>query len=226
MPMQNVLERIIDGYTTKNYINKKILALVKYFEKIIHKKGERNIPANVLNDISKSVHLLRNLGYETKIPISKNIQATLFEPQQIHQWVASLTQNAVINNKRIVFNTGKMMDCLGRLEHNPYQDFYMKNAEILLKFIEINRKSSIKSFSTKPRGDQLWLEWCELAIFFCHHAVWTVDLRYLNTALKMNDWSLSFYWFSFSTSLVRKAHLLLALAEQENAFMELCKKCV
>jgi hypothetical protein len=71
----------------------------------------------------------------------------------------------------------------------------------------------------KPDQDTLWLERHAVAVLFCHQAQCSHDLRFLNAALKLNDWAFPYYQKPVSKQ--RLASYVQALNAQEQAIQEL-----
>jgi hypothetical protein len=85
--------------------------------------------------------------------------------------------------------------------------------EKLLKHVEVKREHALQKFTQKIPAEQQWLERCDISILFSHTARRWHDLRFLNTALKMNEWYIN--ELGRTSSDLCAARLLIALAEQE-----------
>jgi hypothetical protein len=85
--------------------------------------------------------------------------------------------------------------------------------EKLLRHVEIKREKSLSKFVRSLSPDQIWIERCDVSILFSRVARRHHDLRFLNAALKMNEWYLRKIGNSRSVEVT--ARFLLALAEQE-----------
>jgi hypothetical protein len=89
--------------------------------------------------------------------------------------------------------------------------------ESLLRHVETRRRAGLRLLSAREGGDP-WMEWLAIAILFARAARRRGDLRFLNAALKINDWA---YPSHRRIRLgPRLARYLLSLAEQETALAE------
>ncbi len=91
--------------------------------------------------------------------------------------------------------------------------------EKILRHVEVKRENSLSKFTQPLSHSQIWLERCDISILFSRTARRHSDLRYLNAALKMNEWYLRKIGKTRSQHI--KARFLLALAEQELSVKEL-----
>ena len=91
--------------------------------------------------------------------------------------------------------------------------------ERLLRHVEVRRQNALRKFSPILSMEAQWLERCDISILFSRFARCRHDLRFLNAALKMNEWYLK-ETRRFNTDAVR-VRLLLALTEQELSAKEL-----
>ena len=67
------------------------------------------------------------------------------------------------------------------------------NLERLLRHVEVKRKEALVAKQDTPDSDTLWLERHAVALLFCHQASRSHDLRFLNAAMKLNDWAFPYY---------------------------------
>ena len=93
------------------------------------------------------------------------------------------------------------------------------NLERLLRHVEVKRKEALIARQDTPDSDTLWLERHAVALLFCHQAIRSHDLRFLNAALKLNDWAFPYY--QRPVSELRLAGYVQALTAQEQATQEL-----
>lgn len=82
--------------------------------------------------------------------------------------------------------------------------------DALLRHVEIRRKRSLQ-LSADQRPSQRWFEVHDSAILLARSARTYMDLRYLNAALKLNDWALPVHRRSVPADLL--ARYLLAVSE-------------
>lgn len=93
-------------------------------------------------------------------------------------------------------------------------------AEQLLRHVEVKRKASLSPGQVCSQSDR-WRQKLAVAIFFCHLALKQKDLRFLNAALKLNDWAFPFFRSRLGTP--RAAVFIASLQCQEQALQELLK---
>ncbi len=91
--------------------------------------------------------------------------------------------------------------------------------ENLLRQVEVKRERSLRKFTREISTDQQKLERCDVSILFSRVARRRRDLRFLNAALKLNEWNM--HEFKDAANDVCTARLLIALAEQEISAKEL-----
>ena len=91
--------------------------------------------------------------------------------------------------------------------------------EKLLRHVEVKREKSLGKFTQSLTPAQAWLERCNVSILFSRAARRHHDLRFLNAALKMNEWYFQKIGNSRSPEITTR--YLLALAEQELSAKEL-----
>lgn len=108
---------------------------------------------------------------------------------------------------------GRYLDALSR--SGTQADAFL---ESLLRHVEVRRQNALGKFSQELPEETQWLERCDISILFSRFARRRRDLRFLNTAFKMNEWYLK---ETRGMSDAVQARLLLALAEQERSAGEL-----
>jgi hypothetical protein len=138
--------------------------------------------------------------------------------QKVDEWVNSLEHGKVINQGIIAVGTGVYLEMLDE-SGEELKSFSKKALESLLRHVEVKRKKSLDTFSQGLSYKDKILEGLAISILFCRTARRHADIRFLNTAFKMNDWV-----FPMVKNEVRGKPLilyLLALTEQEISVMEL-----
>jgi hypothetical protein len=89
-------------------------------------------------------------------------------------------------------------------------------AEQLLLHVEVKRKASLRA-AYSATAMEAWGEKLSIAIFFCHVAQKQNDLRFLNTALKINDWA---YRFFRERMIPPQASIFIASLQEQESSME------
>lgn len=99
------------------------------------------------------------------------------------------------------------------------RDVLAETLEKLLRQVEVKRARALRKFTHAIPPEQQKLERCDISILFSRSARRRGDLRFLNAALKLNEWLLREINHGFSG--ICAARLLIALAEQEISAREL-----
>jgi hypothetical protein len=207
----SLLTRKCAGYLTPSEIKKFVLK--KY-----HLLSENESKAEpIASDLIRVKANLIILGWVDGIKMSVNYKHKK-PSQKVDEWVNSLEHGKVINQGIIAVGTGVYLEMLD--ESGEELKSFSKNAlESLLRHVEVKRKKSLDSFSQSLSYKEKILEGLAISILFCRTARRHADIRFLNTALKMNDWV-----FPMVKNEVSGNPLILylvALTEQEISVMEL-----
>ncbi len=188
--------------------------------------------------IDLNLHLQKNGNFEKEIiEINENLTCLgwteLSESYPIENNIIENNTNSDIQEWFLNFKNGKVIDCgiiaQGAGANLDWLDESNKDPEGLqtiaiesiLKFVEVKRKKTINAFSHDLTRDEKIQEGLRISILFSRASRRHNDLRYLNAALKLNDW-----YFSICRKAVSKKLLvifLLALTEQEISVAEMLK---
>ena len=139
--------------------------------------------------------------------------------REIQNWLNPIEETIVVKRNIVKVGSGKYLDILDRNTDKKQKSSVSRNLERLLRHIEVKRNLSLTHFDEKIDKDQIWLERHSICILFCRAARRHNDLRFLNAALKLND----FYFREYKKRKLsnRRTAFLLALCEQEYTAMEL-----
>jgi len=137
---------------------------------------------------------------------------------EITRWRISFPDNVVINSNVIQSGSGQYLDEIDEIKPPGMDNFLKENLERLLRHVEVKRKDCLREFAPLLLIEQRWLERQDITILFARHARRTGDLRFLNSACKLNDWD--FPHFQKKRSIILLLHYMLSLAEQERTVME------
>jgi hypothetical protein len=205
------LTRKCVGYLTPSEIKKFVLK--KY-----HLISENEPKAeSISSDLTRVKANLIILGWVDGKKMSVN-HKQLKRSQKVDEWVNSLEHGKVINQGIITVGTGVYLEILDE-SGEKLKSFSKKALESLLRHVEVKRKKSLDAFSQSLSYKDKILEGLAISILFCRTARRHADIRFLNTALKMNDW-----FFPMVKNEVSGKPLvlfLIALTEQEISVMEL-----
>ncbi len=172
----------------------------------------------IINERIQLSSCLTDLGWihenETEKPVAGAGSPDSYNIARI--WFEDKQDQKVIQKKIVSAGCGRyltILDSAGQME------LVTRNMEDLLRHVEIHRRNCLRFFSPAIPEEQRWMERLEICILFSRYARGHYDLRFLNAALKMND-----YWFS---GLKKTYNLLIftrycvSLAQQELSVKEL-----
>lgn len=100
----------------------------------------------------------------------------------------------------------------------PVPAWQMEQMEALLRHIEIRRQAGLR-FQPSLSEDERWIEIQKTSLLFTRYAQQQQDYRFLNTALKLNDWTYKYYRNTPLTP--RLLHYLQAVLEAEATLLEM-----
>lgn len=139
--------------------------------------------------------------------------------EQFDDWRQNLPNKRIIDRNGLIPQSGMML--LSILDKpNGDRAFLETELERLLRRVEVKRRTALESAGSGDRQNA-WLEKHAIAILFSRAARTFQDLRFLNAALKLNDWA-----FSSHRRLRAGAHLeryVWSLAEQETSWKVLVR---
>jgi hypothetical protein len=167
--------------------------------------------------------LARRLATEAGVPV--NPSATHLHPadtgsvssDNLRKWLGSLAEGKLTPSKGIAVGIGDILLALLDSDLPEAAAFLQPALESLLRHVETRRKDCLP---LSPEGpvEAAWMEKHAVAILFARASRRRRDLRFLNAAMKMNDWAYPVHRRSpVGPRLVR---YLLALAEQERSASE------
>lgn len=208
------LIRQFDGYLTSAEI--KTFVLKKYYS-IRQKEPKAEL---MLSDLERVKDNLITLGWiegKKVIPNQKQGTNKKISPEAV-EWVNCLEDGKVINQGIVANGTGVNLDLLDECSED-LKGFTAEVLESLLKHVEVKRKKALKTFSQDFSDGNMLLEGAAISILFSRAARRHMDLRFLNAALKINDW----YYPKVRIAVDGKTliYYLLALTEQEISAVEL-----
>ena len=137
---------------------------------------------------------------------------------KVYNWINDLKNGRIIDRGIIAKSAGANLDWLDD-NNKDLNGFKAMALESILRIVEVKRKKIIDSFPREMTVDEKYQEGLMISILLCRASRRHADLRYLNAALKMNDW----YYLIFRSKPLEKSLIcyLLALTEQEISAAEL-----
>lgn len=208
------LSRQLDGCLKPDVIKQFVL---KKYSSIIQNEPSMELSTNILERIKDNLITLGWIEVNKGIHNQKHDQSKILQPGAV-EWVKYLENGRVINQGIIAKGAGDYLDTLDECRPD-LKDFTAEALESLLRYVEVKRKNALNAFSRNVSAENKVLEGLAITILFSRAARRHTDLRFLNAALKMNDW----YFPRLKTAFGGKPllHYLLALTEQEISAMEL-----
>jgi hypothetical protein len=158
-------------------------------------------------------------AFLAKYPSQPEAETGSIDVESARTWLDNLPEDKVLVNGLLVPGSGHMLDWLAVHGDAAAKALVNDNLERLLRHVEVKRKDALVAQQDKPDQDTLWLERHAVAVLFCHQAQCSHDLRFLNAALKLNDWAFPYYQKPVSKQ--RLASYVQALNAQEQAIQEL-----
>ncbi len=212
--LNSFFTRIRDGFIS--FAEIKDFVLIKFSGLNLKEIGDENI----LGELQRLKTNLITLGWIEKtkgVYDKKKIQDKILSLNAI-DWINSLENGRVINHGIIAKDTGVNLDLLDE-SGEDLKGLTSKLIESLLKHVEVKRKKALKAFSQDLSTENIILEGLGISILFSRVARRHNDIRFLNTALKMNDWYYPIINSEHNGKLL--IFYLLALTEQEITVMEM-----
>ena len=140
-------------------------------------------------------------------------------PEDYHAWQIALEKGRVINKGIFKSQSAVILLSMFDSEDKPVSEFLDKNMELLLRHVEVKREQALHRFTEPCSKQASWEERCIVGVLFSAFAEREKDWRFLNGALKLNEWLWKEYHRLFSG--LSPFHLLATLVEQEVVFKEL-----
>lgn len=168
-------------------------------------------------EICRLRHLLGALGWiKADEALHPDHLYTALDLTEAQDWVARLPDGHCLRGGVLVPGIGKFLDRLD--EQGLAAERVDEEAERLLKHIETRRQKSITRFTEEMSARENLKERIDVSIFLSRYARRHSDLRFINTAFKLNEWLVREYRAIKKAGL--EAAFLLALAEQESSAQE------
>ena len=151
-------------------------------------------------------------------PIELKVEKNNIRPEEIHAWQAVL-ENGRVFNKGVIQSqsAGMLLGMLGSADKASL--FLEENMELLLRHVEVKREQALHEYSTPLSKSACWEVRCAVGVLFSAFAEQRQDWRFLNAALKLNEWLWKEYHRPYAA--LSTLPLLASLVEQEAAFREL-----
>ncbi len=134
-------------------------------------------------------------------------------------WMNGLEGKPAIVKGVLAVGAGEHLGTLSQhRDRAGVDDFVWLSLDRILRHVEVKRSACLEKTAPTHSTERVTLERLDTAILFSRVAKRDNDIRFLNAALKLNDWS--FKPCAYGSDDVR-ARYLLSLAEQESAAKEM-----
>ena len=188
----------------------------------LHELAERIHAGNIdpdnqdVQDILNATERLRRLGYSWPAQFD---QASISHTPPAEELLAPITADSPPAVHRGWITSGAGDRLLADLRRDePMPVWQMEQMEALLRHIEVRRRAGLR-FQPSMTEHEHWTEIQKLSLLFTRHAKQQQDYRFLNTALKLNDWS--YKYFRTSRLTPRVLDYLQAVLEAEATLIEM-----
>jgi hypothetical protein len=170
--------------------NHQLLPLITQAVDRLHKQGFPDIPAFA------------------KVPVKKPGEADRDEIGS----AKPVVQKGLIE-RRIVEDLSLAVD-----QERPLSDQQLTHMEVLLRHIEVRRQAALRFEGSRSEKER-WSSAVRISMLFSRYAQQEMDCRFLNTALKLNDWAYRYY--RNRTDQPDNAQYVLAILEAEATLLEM-----
>jgi len=214
--VEKVSNRSHSGEQIKDFVLKKYSWLVDGL-------GDMAEPnkAEIAHDLWQIYEVLFALGWvNTRTNLFNTYRAgKQISPSALLAWKKGLWDGKVIRAGVVKAGAGFYLNQFVLKAKNNQGSFVLDNLESLLKHVETRREHCLEAFDSIVNENSIWLERLNIDLLFARIARRKKDPRFLNAALKLNDWYFSY--FQRKATLPEMVRFLLVLTEQELAFKEL-----
>jgi hypothetical protein len=169
-------------------------------------------------EFSKLSALLVQLGWITLEKVVENDnEYAEDEISDAINWMKRLRNENVIAKGVAATGIGRNLEILDTFDSK--MDWIQIQAQRLLQHVESRRSKSLAKFTEEINASRIFIEKTDVSVFFSRYARRHLDLRFINTAFKLNEWLKADYRRTKGQD--QKICFLIALAEQENSAKEL-----
>ncbi|HAF62666.1 MAG TPA: hypothetical protein DCK95_10125 [Anaerolineaceae bacterium] len=225
--MRNVLLALSDAFSERYLSSETILDFIrKHSHSLVKEVESSNGQFSDTTNPWLFFHLLEMLptiGIVAHYPnLSQPEKVDLVMTEQITTWRETLEDDRIIHKGSLTAGSASML--WGMLHAQTSDDLFLQqNLELILRHVEVKRENALTRYGAALTSAQMWEERCCYALVFSNYALLHQDWRFLNAALKMNEWFWKEYHSLFTVRSV--IPLLTSLAEQEYTFQEMQKCC-
>jgi hypothetical protein len=212
------LDDAVPAATLQQFIADSLVYLMQ-----VYRRDSSDWPDRMRSEFSQSLSNAAELGYGIQGQVPNERAWITFLPIQelVLRRFQELFEQSLLQDGFIQPDTGEVMTAMLLLEPDVVEPETRSWMERLLRHVEVRRKDSLPTHPTHSDQDRQLIRH-DIALCFVTAARRWDDVRFLNAALKLNDWSYrSYRGRAIMPSLSR---YLLALTECELALREVLER--
>jgi hypothetical protein len=200
----------LDGVMPQRRIRQFILRELKFLSRL-----QKKMSSSVANDLLDARYALQGIPEYHALagPVEKVHPVISLE--QARDWFSKLPDGKVLLKGQVATSCGLMLELLDCKENEGDSAKVQSCLESLLRHVEVRRRKALMQFTTSLSSTQKQMEKLDVIVLFARVAMRHQDFRFLNAALKLNDWCFRSILCSIHPEI--RARGLLALAETEQA---------
>ena len=209
-----LLDDSIPADSLLQFISSQLTQLVNDYRKDPSDWSDR-----MISELSSSLSNANDLSLRIEEGVQSERHWTTFLPtgERAMQRFMELSKHGVLHQGRIEPDSAELLTSMLLIEPNSFENEVATWMERLLRHVEVRRKDSLQIHPGGTHSEHALIR-NDMALCFLTASHKWGDLRFLNAALKLNDWAFSSYrGRSESHSLTR---YLLVLTECELALKE------
>jgi hypothetical protein len=213
-----LLDDVIAVDTLQQFIVESLARLAEEF-----RRDPSDWTDRMRSELSQSLSNAAELGFGIKeeFPGERSWTAFLPTQEQALRRLQELSQQGLIQDGFIQPDVGEVLTAMLLLESKVVEPETVSWMERLLRHVEVRRKDSLRTHPTQSDRDRNKVRHDMALCFMTASRRWD-DVRFLNSALKLNDWAFpSYRGKSINPSLTR---YLLALTGCELAVREVVQR--
>ncbi len=140
------------------------------------------------------------------------------------RWLTQLPNQQLVNRGVVQRDAGARLESVDAAAFAGRQVSPSDALEAMLRHVELRRNACLREFDPPLYSQQdIWLQRHDVSILLSRHARRAQDIRFLNAALKLNDWAIGQRGQQVHPLI--GARLVLALAEQEYSILDWSRPC-
>jgi len=206
-------ERLLDDSVAPSELQKFLQTTILELNNLLENHPDK-FPAAMIPELARVTKAADVLGLS--VPETHHLEEGSFvdnlSMEEISIWKESLPDGGVLTKQGLVHQTGIMLVRLLATQDSSNDSFVHGSLERLLRHVEVRRKACLQPHPPLSWSEK-WIEKHDVAFLFSLHARESRDFRFLNGAMKLNDWGYRVY--RRNVSLEHSLSFVRAVLEQE-----------